>query len=562
MVGKNKMKKKGVRFWRRKKKADDAEDLIETDYAPPTLSRTHVKKQQSNTSVEDSIDTNYKTSQGRIRKYKTVGKHEPQHRQQPHPQQPVVADFDPIEDVSYKHNDTYKTKKLVGKSSSIRTPSQKIKISDSFTPKTVGSATLTPSPTKWQEAKKDAKLQHMARLHNLSKAHTGQSPPNKKKHRKIPNMTPRMIPPLDGNERDDLRGDGIGSANDKKFIDRVLGVSPGCVPTDTATAIKGYASKPTSPTTVVNFAMLKKGSIRVAELAKDSMRQLMTCAADLNDIHQNSEIRKDLCYAFDQNADFYNDGETYDEDDETYDTYERWQRGRSRNRRQYYQTTVENGDDGTFTGNSLNFEKERGSSHSGSELTQDEENESLGEIMDRVLKGDQRKSYNEPETEPHIQVQNQVMEQSDESESPIARLRELSRTSSRASKIHKAASQTSGLTSFRDYASMSSSHSSTISPKRVSQRDLAMADPITKDVPFDERTQSELRRNEASLPLPSPSDTHNFSIGGDLKDNRLDKNALQHQSIRSERIESKPDGGRKYSLRFEDESFDVSEGEI
>jgi hypothetical protein len=71
---------------------------------------------------------------------------------------------------------------------------------------------------------------------------------------------------------------------EQKIIDAVLGLHP-CVAIETKEVIKQYASKPTSPATVVNLKKIQRGGNHFFDFAKKSMGKLMNCAADLKDLH-------------------------------------------------------------------------------------------------------------------------------------------------------------------------------------------------------------------------------------------------------------------------------------
>ncbi len=153
---------------------------------------------------------------------------------------------------------------------------------------------------KWQDMDEEAKVKAMARLHNLGRKHAK-------------NVTPgsRSLREAFEEQKDTLQEHAYATAevgnskqspkrlHDQKIIDTVLGVNP-CVPIEASKAIKAHASKPTPPTEIVNFEMIKNGSIRALALAKLSVGKLMTCAADLKDLNDNEQV----C-AWDQNDEEY-----------------------------------------------------------------------------------------------------------------------------------------------------------------------------------------------------------------------------------------------------------------
>jgi hypothetical protein len=208
------------------------------------------------------------------------------------------------------------------------TPQAARQSSESFTPKTLPP---TPSPTRtstspggsgtpiWQESDEERKIKAMARLHNLAKEHTKQIPKES------------IASALHSLPEEKQQRKSLFQGRDQQVIDAVLGINP-CVPIETKAVIKEYASKPTSPTQVVNMAMLKEGSSKVFHLAKESVREsvgkLMSCAADLKDLDDGntlcfSEFKKDgFMKRTSKYRDFYdNDDESSDNEDDDAGTF-------------------------------------------------------------------------------------------------------------------------------------------------------------------------------------------------------------------------------------------------
>lgn len=115
----------------------------------------------------------------------------------------------------------------------------------------------------------------MRRLHELGQEHSKNVSPDK-----IP-------PPLLQSKVKEEENDTSYSNNgrEQKIIDAVLGLHP-CVAVETKDMIRGYASKPTSPMTVVNLEKIQKGGNHLFDFARRSMGKLMNCAADLKDLHE------------------------------------------------------------------------------------------------------------------------------------------------------------------------------------------------------------------------------------------------------------------------------------
>uniref|UniRef100_A0A7S3PZG0 Uncharacterized protein n=1 Tax=Chaetoceros debilis TaxID=122233 RepID=A0A7S3PZG0_9STRA len=464
--------------------------------------------------------------------------------------------------------------------------SKKSLASNTFTPRAVGPGTTlsssNPSPTKWQEKDKNAKLQYMSHLHSISHAHVQDTPTS----RKDPNiilqtakinlnsgiidnkgnvkvnvhgratdgkgknrgMTSPASSSKHNNISDTYNNDAGGPENnfstptkskkhDQEFIDAILGVSPGCVqiPADTSKAIRNYASKPTSPTTVVNLDILKKGSVRMAHLAKDSFSKLMSCAADLNDLKNESDIKKDFCYAFEnQNySDDYYDRDYQDDDHSPSSgsggtSSSARMRGRSRGKRPPRTGwDVDDDDtytleDGTFTGEALNVVDGGGKyGTSVSVMTQEEimfaaaqaEEEEVLENIDH-LKSRLKSSANSPllktkeeeeniakrATQKAIESIQKVMEKATSTNSSPSGS-ESSELSARR-RLQKASAAVAAigtdLTSFKDLATPPSppgrpspsggSSSSSGSRKVIVEMEVRMANPSTTNIPFDERS--------------------------------------------------------------------------
>jgi len=329
------------------------------------------------------------------------------------------------------------------------------------------SPTHTPShnnTTKWQESDEDKKIKAMARLHNLAKEHTKSVPKGS-----IPAAL-RSIP--------DEPLPNIRFPRDQTVIDAVLGINP-CVPMETKAVIKTYASSPTSPATVVNLKMIKEGGSKVFSLARDSVRdgvvKMMSCAADLKDLKEDN----DLCYNDFSNRKKENPLHTNIYDDE-----------------------VSTDDEGTFTGLSVKDGRDSPVSHLGHGISTDEvdsaEEESLGEVMERM-------DMKLPATaEVDVGMREHRM--------PIMRVsssRGGAEIKRRANGLgaqhlqppfHIASGAISGITSFRSLTKNSSRDSSGAPKRDLSKFDVVNANPITSNIPFDERSDVD-ENDDVYVPL-------------------------------------------------------------
>jgi len=119
----------------------------------------------------------------------------------------------------------------------------------------------------------------MRRLHELAQEHSKNVSPDS-----IPSPLLRSSSESDKQPRGG-ENDTFYAGREQKIIDAVLGLHP-CVAVETKEMIRGYASKPTSPMTVVNLEKIQKGGNHLFDFAKRSMGKLMNCAADLKDLHE------------------------------------------------------------------------------------------------------------------------------------------------------------------------------------------------------------------------------------------------------------------------------------
>ena len=188
-------------------------------------------------------------------------------------------------------------------------PTMASQSSQNYTPKTLPP---TPSPsklehpssgTKWQEHDEEMKIKSMARLQKLAQEHT--------KHVQKESI-PVPLRSFDDNSIMEENQKQQTAPKEQKIIDAVLGINP-CVPMETKEVIRDYASKPTSPATVINLDMLKQGSSKVFDFAKTGMGKLMNCASDLQQIHEDNacmqQYRKNMSHARRSQYDDYSSDE-------------------------------------------------------------------------------------------------------------------------------------------------------------------------------------------------------------------------------------------------------------
>ena len=445
------------RFWRRNKNTDKSVDQTDYDYSSPTKGP---KASAMSRSAAPPL--------------KTYNRPSAQFRPSPSPLERKASPHQSLSNTSTNPPGSPVTPVQVRHKSSYLPPSLNV------TPKTAPSSPMTPSVdntsgnpnNKWQGKGEDKKIKAMARLHNLAKAHTKDLPPgsvNMHKH------TRKSL--LDEAEEDehmntmpeDIPVPVVHPTRDQIIIDAVLGVNP-CVPIDTKAHIKTYASKPTSPHTVVNFAMLVEGSNSLIELAKDSVKGLMSCAADLKDLNEG---RGSVCF-YD-----YKGGEG--------DGLERESgRGRSRRRGSYYDDEEDEescsvSEDGDLVGLRVRDRTNSLPSNLSSDTTDTESGmESLANVMNRLdMEGDYGAAAPAAPTP-----------------APVKRVAEKKRIVK--STNLNAPSHAAGISSFR----MLTNNASVYTPARIpessnnksSQKDrslskFANANPTTNNtIPFDERS--------------------------------------------------------------------------
>lgn len=366
--------------------------------------------------------------------------------------------------------------------------------SESFTPETLPP---TPSPTRtrtspggtgspiWQEADEDKKIKAMARLHNLAKKHTKHIPKES-----IP-CALRSLPDEPDPLQSKQQRKPLFQGRDQQVIDAVLGINP-CVPIETKAAIKKYASKPTSPTKVVNMAMLKEGSSKVFHLAKESVREsvgkLMNCAADLKDLDDGntlcfSDFTKDgFMKRRSQYRDFYDDDVSSDDEDDDAGTFAG--------------LSVKDGRGSPVSrlgnGRSMDLSEATSFASEATSFASDGE-ESLGQVMNQLHKNP-----------PDIRAAPPPIHEAEEMSHrmPIMRVS----SSRRAAEVNRRANSmgaqhlqpvtssgrgngaTSGFTSLRELTNNKHRDSSGMPLREASKSEQSNANPITSNIPFDERS--------------------------------------------------------------------------
>lgn len=360
-----------------------------------------------------------------------------------------------------------------------------------FTPKTMPP---TPSPTRtnrkgghtprsneWQETDDEIKIKAMARLHNLAREYAKDIPPGSHSIRSSFEREANTANANGNGNAQNLnrnvknRTTSTKKKQDQKIIDAVLGINQcACVTTETQTAIKTYASKPTSPATVVNLQMIKRGSFQVFNLAKDTMGKFMNCAADLRDLDDGEK----MC-AWEQNVDEY-----VVEDNRS--ARGRSQAGVSR-RMLFSQGDDSSEEDGTFAGVSVKG-GESTISHLNSGLSNVSEetgsqDESLGHVMGRLdMNDDARLNAKSSRTSREDTGQRRGRERYRD---PVPEYHH-----DATHGINLGSGATSGLTSFRSLRSGPTRGDNSGSPKpESSSYEVMNADPTTNTlIPFDERS--------------------------------------------------------------------------
>ncbi len=399
-----------------------------------------------------------------------------------------------------------------------------------FTPKTMPP---TPSPTKvhgkgnrglgripgqpqsslldnnkWQEADEEIKIQSMSRLHDLAREHAKNLEPGSHTIRQNMNhastRTHKNTNNAYANTNTNASTKNLSKKSDQKIMDAVLGINElACVPQETKTVIQNYASKPTSPSTVVNLQMIKNGSFRVLDLAKESMGKLMNCAADLRDLNDNEE----LC-AWEDHKQGYEYDEHEHEDDSRHmrmrDDVRSTELFNANVARRITYTNYDDGEDYLVDDDhERRTVKVGGRLHSPiSNLTDSERTASRDESLRQVMgRWDRNQRY-------------------DDNVSSHRRGRERHRHPALDQSTHIYHSEqhgtgaTTGLTTFRSLRSgpQRSFHRSGSPQPESTRYELTNADPTTNNIPFDER--SDIYRPVADALLTSASVNSSSVVGG------------------------------------------------
>lgn len=181
--------------------------------------------------------------------------------------------------------------------------------SSTYTPRT--EPPTPPSPVKWQAETQDRKIQSIYRLQQLAQQYNHENSPN----RTTSTSTARNTPAIQSADTFDQQFTPTKQQN-TKLLETVLGVSTACAPHATKAAIKSYASTPTAPSKVVSMSMIKDGSMKFAEVVKDSVLKFVQCAGDIPLDEDGTPARVLCSNGGDWDDSYY---PNHDEDDETYD---------------------------------------------------------------------------------------------------------------------------------------------------------------------------------------------------------------------------------------------------
>ena len=397
-----------------------------------------------------------------------------------------------------------------------------------FTPKTLPATPTSSSPdpdpnspnnnNKWQESDETLKLKAMARLHNLGREHAKhvnkKYPPNHTGANTNTSAARAHKASVNAN------ANGIDSASpntkqkkDQKIIDAVLGINMdqyACVSPEAKTAISKYASKPTSPSTVVNFQMLKQGSFQVLELAKESMGKLMNCAADLRDLDLN-ETMNGPGGGGRGHGHGHGDGDQWDEEEheddghgDHKDHHQRHRRGRSLYRDEDDSYSSE--DDGTFAGVSVRGRQSPVShlnsglsvddgdddddhDHDGSQ-SQSEEETGGGHGMTNANANVNVRGRNREPAKARTQAKPQTQTQTYAHTHPPSDGATVGLTSFRSLREQSASNLSKGKRKHQNRKGNNASNSVVSgTPERdPSKYDVMSANPTTTNIPFDERS--------------------------------------------------------------------------
>jgi|AntRauTorckE5430_2_1112549.scaffolds.fasta_scaffold02476_1 hypothetical protein len=452
--------KKKLRFWRKGKK-DGGESRIKGASSAPMLdfhvdspmkSKTKTNAKSRPPRIQEK--RRVKTEDGSVSKYRRNGPLEDQTSAPP----PPSDDSKPTPE-GMRRQSTHRTHPTTPQ------PQSQAQPSPSYTPKTLPptpspprSTKASPSPSpKWQESDQDKKIKAMARLHSLAKEHA---------------MSEGVIPAALRSLPDEPSVPIIHIRRDQSVIDAVLGINP-CVPIETKKVIRTYASSPTSPATIVNLQMLKEGGSKVFSLARDGVVKMMSCAADLQDLKEGN----DLCFH----------------------DYTKMRKANSLYK-DFYDDDVSTDDEGTCTGLSVDG-RNSPVSHLESGISTDEV-ESLGEALGRM---DTKLPATAAAAGTGVGGRNELKLKYDdvgmeEHRMPIMRVsssRRAAEINRRANSLgaqhlqpqpHIASGATSGLTSFRSLTNNRPRDSSGSPGRKLSKADVINANPITSNIPFDERS--------------------------------------------------------------------------
>jgi len=196
-----------------------------------------------------------------------------------------------------------------------------------------------------------AKLRELAEKHGVQSQSPTTSPSNNPSKNKNPSTTPNTSKSASSST----------PRSNERIIQAVLGVSDkacsSAMKPETKEFIKTYASKPTSPTTVVNFSLIKDS---LKDVATMSINKFMNCASDLNQVECGELLEKSGIN--DYKNDFY-----YQDRMQNYDAYRKGRgSGRSRDSRFY-----EEEDDEEYTYDDTN-EEDGNEEHGNEEYSQND----------------------------------------------------------------------------------------------------------------------------------------------------------------------------------------------
>lgn len=167
---------------------------------------------------------------------------------------------------------------------------------------------INPSPTEWERTNHEKNKICMAKLHSLAREHV--SDEAKEQHfsdmKKASVLGTEGKPTSNHQSKSDRKRPQQHQSNklNGRFIEAVLGTSEtACgVQNETAQVIKTYASKPTSPASVISMSSLKNG---LKGVAQSSMNTLFHCGSSLKDVECQStfqdgfgELKEDFYHSY------------------------------------------------------------------------------------------------------------------------------------------------------------------------------------------------------------------------------------------------------------------------